>query len=1010
MIAIDFPAEAVPQPTLSYCIFHTTQVVDGYTSDLIDLYHYKKWMREPSVNALIELLASLEPESNHNIIAQITNSVIIPKLFCNDDTNRMEWLPTLTPEMIAVVLFLQTPRDVNIKYNSPLDDPLFTAVSVPYLSAALASTSNVLHPRRHIVWNTLWAYLTEEGETKGHRRLRANAESLSIAGNIMQHVVVDLLLGKAENSTSPTHERRSLALQIVCALSEISPSSHIGPVLRPEVISGVFLNVLCASGGVGKKSSKAVGAEHHLKPLTSQMLIDLIDHCCEEDSADRRWAFAKSFLAAEPRFDSKSKTQTICSLLMLDSGSEKTSKESEITREALLNDYLDFLEEAVISASSLHLATVHIELMHNLAKRDLNRAPANAARRVVRFFLSGAFFDCSELVDPSVDSAKGSTKKRKKDKAKAPPTAPTPELSSGLRIKEILSTKGIESVSYDVRAILSARFYSLLSDATSVINSQNHGSNEGKTFYGKASRPESIYLLLSEIYDIFSLLETSGAKQFPYKCSDSDGDNASDEDPTEKSREYAEKVRNIAKEALLEDNNGSGGMSRAKAVVATSCASLMMALRLQLNGCGMPDMNDEEEDEEEEEAIQTVHEHISDLSDCVSGFRKMIDGKSSEVNGDRENPLAAFAGVAVNVLSSPVGGEGFGNTNPIQAAASKLTRETIKIAWPGIISVIAELNAKNESFKKIIDEDIMNVLIESVCGEKSLDDEHDEEDEESSVDSSPENDLKESAIFVNASESGLDIDEAVGTGSADDSDECSDGEGGEDVELDPTKLEKLLLEDSDAEIEDTDILEHHEGADKALARLIKMKQEARKASLEERERIELCNRLRCASLLDSLFAPSVFKGGLLPIEAVLGSMLPILRAYKALSKSIQSSSSANAKKSRSEKEALAARLSALLKTKISKFRSNDANTGELAIKASSIIVEEMTRSLNAAHCSCCSVALITAVRCIPNVEECQAVKELYVNVANDWCSRKATKIHSCVFDDLIKRMPRYVMI
>ena len=103
-------------------------------------------------------------------------------------------------------------------------------------------------------------------------------------------------------------------------------------------------------------------------------------------------------------------------------------------------------------------------------------------------------------------------------------------------------------------------------------------------------------------------------------------------------------------------------------------------------------------------------------------------------------------------------------------------------------------------------------------------------------------------------------------------------------------------------------------------------------------------------------------------------------------------------------------MSALVKTKISKFRSNDANTEELAIKASSTIVEEMTRSLNAAHCSCCSVALITAVRCIPNVEECQAVKELYVNVAKDWCSRKATKIHSCVFDDLIKRMPRYVMM
>jgi hypothetical protein len=144
---------------------------------------------------------------------------------------------------------------------------------------------------------------------------------------------------------------------------------------------------------------------------------------------------------------------------------------------------------------------------------------------------------------------------------------------------------------------------------------------------------------------------------------------------------------------------------------------------------------------------------------------------------------------------------------------------------------------------------------------------------------------------------------------------------------------------------------------------------------------------------------------------VLGSIVPILRAYKALLKGIQSSSSANAMKSLSEKNALADHLSALVKNKLSKYRSSDAsNVEELALKASTSIVEEMTRSLNAAHCSCCSVALITAVRCFPNVEESQSVKEVYVSVINDWSSRKATKIHSCVFDDVIKRMPRYVMM
>lgn len=965
-------------------------------------------MREPSVNAIIELLASIHPESNENLFLQLANKVIIPKLFRVDDSieTQTQWLQALTPEMIAVALHLQKPRSGSTRFESPLDKPIVSAESLSALSPALASTSNVLHPRCHVVWNTLWMYLTEEGATKAHRRLRVNDESVLIAGKVMQHVVIDLLLGKTESNATPTHERRSLALQIVCDLSEISPSSHIEQVLCKEVISGVFVNVLCASGGVGKKMKKVGGVEHHLKPLTSKALANLITHCCEEEDTDRRLSFAKAFISAEPRFDSKTKTYTVSSLLMFDNGGYDVGNESVIVRNALWNHYLAYLEEAVISAPSLHVATVYIELMHNLAKRDLSKAPANVARRVIRFFLSGAFFDCSRLVSPSTESTR-STKKRKKDKTKAAPINPPQEISSGLRIKEILSLNKIESIPLDVRAIFSARFYSLLSDITSVTNSQNQGSTEDKSISGRASRPESVYRLFTEIFGIFSLLENSGAKQFPYRCVSYDDDSASDsDDRNEEIRKLVDQVQDIANEAL---KNGSVDIPRERAVFATGCASLMMALKLQLNGFDTSDTCDEEDDEEE--AIQTVHEHISDLFDCVSGFYQIIDNKSFEVSGERENPLAVFTGLAVNILSSPVGREDIGKTNQIQASASKLIREIIKLAWSGIISSTTELNVKNESMKSLLDEDVMNVLIESVCGEKSMGDEDLDEDEESHAEIiSPANDLGDSEIFVNASESGMNIDEATEADSVV-SDKCSDNEDEEDVEIDPMKLEKLLLEDSDAEIEDTYVLEHHAGADKALARLIKMKQDARKASQVERERIDLCNRLRCACLLDSLFAPQVLKSGWLPIEAVLGSMLPMLRAIKALSKSIHSSSSTNAKKSTSEKSALVERLSTLVKTKLSKFRSsNGSNSAELALKASSAIVQEMTRSLNVSHCSCCSVALITAVRCIPNVEESHAVKGFYVDVVNDWCSRKATKIHSCVFDDLIKRMPRYVSL
>jgi hypothetical protein len=991
-------------------------------------------MREPSAHALIELLSSLDTESNLELIATVTNDVITPTFFLSKDgathesadlSDRAQWMQILTPEQIAVALHLQTPRNDNIQYEYPLDEPLVTAESVPTLSAALGSTSSVVHPRCHIVWNALWMYLTEEAKNRGQRHLRSNDEFPSIVEKLVEHVVIDILLGRGEESTNPTNERRSLALQIVCALGGSSdlnislPTNLIGSVLCPEVVVRVFLNVLCASGGLGKKNSKEGGVEHHLKPLTSQALVDLIDGCCENGNFDRRMAFAKALLLTDPRFDTKTKTQTVSSLLMLNSGAE-TEEESERQRAAIWQQYLSFLEEEIVSATTLHDATVYIELMYKLAKCDLARAPANEAKRVVRFFMSAAFFDCSGLVDPHA-TKKSSAKKKKSKKTKASIASPSQELSSGFRIKELLEAKGRSSLSLPAREIMSARFYSLLSDFISLITSQNRGGNKNKSFHGKGSRPESIYQALSEICGISSLLETSGAKKFQATSASLDADDASDsEDPIEASNKLILQVQNVANDSLVNECDGSGNedILRAKAVFATGCASLIMSLHLQLNSCGNADGSDEgEKDDDDGDLVELVHEFISDLAECVDGFCRVIEGEtlSFEKKDGEENPLATMAGLLVNILSSRVGGENSGKTSPIQASAAKLTRETVKLAWSGVISVITGLSVKNKSPKSLVDEDVMSILIESVCGEKSMGDGGTEEDDESMDGSdSSEDGLGESAIFVDASESGMDLENEVKDDRSVDSkeksvsseDSSSDDGDDDDVELEPTKLENLLLEDSDAELSDSGgILEHHAGADKALAQLIKMKQEARKASQTERERIELCNRLRCSSLLD--ISTSVFKSGWLPTEAVLGSIIPILRSYKAIAKSVQSSLSTGTKKSMSEKKALLDRLSALVKDKISKFRCSDSSTSEeIALKASSDIYEEMKHSLDSAHCAVCSVALITAVRCIPNVEDNAEVKSIYVGALDDRSSRKTTKIHACLFDDLIERMPR----
>ena len=79
---------------------------------------------------------------------------------------------------------------------------------------------------------------------------------------------------------------------------------------------------------------------------------------------------------------------------------------------------------------------------------------------------------------------------------------------------------------------------------------------------------------------------------------------------------------------------------------------------------------------------------------------------------------------------------------------------------------------------------------------------------------------------ANASDLDLSDDEKSNGGgdSSDDDAENTTNQRDHKEELDPSRLENLILDDSD----DT-LTEHHAGADGALEKLIKMNQEARKS-------------------------------------------------------------------------------------------------------------------------------------------------------------------------------------
>ena len=959
--------------------------------------------------ALIELISSIPDKKQ---VVSLANDCITPKLLLlQKKKDRKGWLKQLTAEQIALVLHLQQQKGT--KYAYPLDQPLLTKPdSIQALSIALACTSKIVYPRCHVVWNTVWMNLTEESD--GQRKLKAGKEYTNAIKDIIQHVVVENLLGQQDGGPILTNERQSLALQIVCTLCGSSdpeiviPTSLIESVLCKEVVDVVFLKVLTASVRMGKMNSGGnENSEHHLKPLTTSSLNELVNRCCESGDAERQFAFANALLLADPLFDKKTKTNSVASIMMMYGDEHKLDEEEMKQRNELWEKYLSFLEEGIVTSESTHIATSYIDLMYRLAKYDLTVAPANAARRVMRFFMSAAFYDFSNLSIPS-----SSTKKKGKKKNSHTTTSPL-ELSSGLRINELLESHNLTSISLEVRKVMAARFYSSLSDFTKVLISQTYRKNDTEP-YGKVSKPETIYKALAEMCDIAAILGSSGAQMFNVK------DAGEGESLMDKSRESMLKVQAVANKALVDecDGNGDAETLRAKSLFATSCASLMMTLYMQLSSCGNHGASDNEADEEDEEedVCETLHEFIADLADTVGNFCEVMEGNSTAGDDDdeKENPLAAAAGLLVNILSSAVGGED-ANTSVVQESASKLTRETVKLMWSGIIATMNALHHKQESINALLNDDVMTILIESVCGEEASGlDQNDNESIDDDDEASSDEEEMDNSIFVNANKMDLDLDEIKKNDSnISDDDEASLKESeDESVELDPSQLENMLLEDSDVEMDDSGphgVLEHHAGADKALAQLIKLKQEARKASQAERERMELRNQLRCATfLLDPLFAPSVFKNSWIPIEAVLGSLPPLLRYRKAIAKSIQSStSSRQSDKGIKEKNNILDKLSMLVKDRLSKYRcrSEDSDVSAIATNASKEIVEELKRSVNSADCSCGSIALITSVRCITNFDESEEVKNMYTRLLDDWATRKTSKIHSCVFNDVIKRLP-----
>jgi hypothetical protein len=315
--------------------------------------------------------------------------------------------------------------------------------------------------------------------------------------------------------------------------------------------------------------------------------------------------------------------------------------------------------------------------------------------------------------------------------------------------------------------------------------------------------------------------------------------------------------------------------------------------------------------------------------------------------------------------------------------------------------------------KTLLDSSVIDILMESIGAttsddgdETDGDDDMDNEDiEESGSDEDNEADdhLDEDLIFSKASKLLEDPDDME---IEEKNDAPEDGDES-DVEIDSSKLQTMLEEDSDADV-DENVLEHHEGADAALAKLIKLKQDARKAGQQVRERIEVSNQVRCTFLIELLLGrPDAWNQ--LFRSNILEMVLPLLKHRKRVAASTYKAIESGAKIGTGEKKALLDRLTNLLKQKLCKLRlpampMMDPVNLDSATDLLKQLIKEAKQAKDKEQVSCCGTCLVFVLRAMPSSPDVvDIVSEEYGQLIREWSTKRGSG--AALLDELIAHIP-----
>lgn len=996
------------------------EVSRNFITDLIDLYSQKKWMREPAAHAIGTILNMFYGDDDTTDIASsLVEAFVIPKLLQGG-------VKSFGAEQIAVALTIQSHKQNDLP--SPLDKSILSPETIPSVASILIETSSVALPRTHLVWDALWVYLTEPengplqkkaGSRLGVRLLRekplvGGSSSQDVIESLVRTVIVEGLLraDSVEGGKKATHEKKALAMCLIRNLfgapfnSSITGATRIQleaedleNILTPLIIRRLFLDVMCAGGGSVKKA-------HLLKPLAIQILESIVGSMSQDTTdagLERRFRMATSFVKCEPRFDNLTKTTTISDLVGLTGAKEGESGMASI---GAVQKFFDFLEGQVMlssdSDSEKGNMLSYLELLYQSSKRLLRFEAGDdketnefgdfalkTVERVVAFFMAGAFFDCASF---SPDKSTGSGKKGKKGKSK-PTAQKNPIVEAAARLNQLGNKQDSGTLSYEIRSLLAERYFSLLAEYINA-SMHSHGGDAGK---------DSIMLdILSAMCTGWKEIEAGGAKPlFPAIQSGEDEDG----EPTNP-QEAVFLLIGLAKDlAVNAQKNPDDATLRARKRCATGCAALASTLFLHLLSCGKPEdiMDEEDVTTEEDDDSVDVLEALDEIAELTP---LLLDDSDKE----EDNLLAGFAEVFIGVFSSRIS-----SGSARRGASPRLIREAVKFAWMGVLS------ASSTSEQTPLDSGVVSLLLSGVGADQNRsedqadEEEEEEEDDESDDDMDAENNSdNELGDFSKVGKLlGADDKEEGDSDDAGDDDSTAKRQGvdddEQDVEIDSDKLNSLLEDDSDAEI-DVGELEHHEGADAALAKLIKLKQDARKAGRQALEKLEIEKQLRCTLLLETLLAgKSESWASLLRSDTILGMAMPLLAYRKQIETSLTRASGKSAETS--AKKGMLDRLTSILKTKLFKLKfasmpcSDSIDKVEYSEALMSSLMEMARTSASKDQRACCSAGLACVLRAVSDMESMSKVSAVYVSAVEEWATKRTSRLEVSIFDDLVNHCP-----